>query len=181
MEKKVDNYKSKKSERNDTPFKFEVKTIDDVLKSIIGKYPLYANTWITVQNLMILNISFSFMGIYNTSLYTLFDMLLPSTGDYDFYYTYSDYYGESTLCSVPCMYQATFSERRLPIIQQMYDICDKLEDALIDYGISYGYEKSLIFTEIRYDKDNRLISKSVKKRLQIEWENEILNNYYNDF
>lgn len=117
------------------------------------------------------------MDIYNTSLYTLFDILSSFTHNYDFYFTYSDYYGESTLCLVPCMYQTAFSERRLPIIQQIYNIYDNLEDALIDYC----YGKSLICTEIKNDRDNKLLSKMVKKRLQIEWENAILDNYYNDF
>ena len=74
------------------------------------------------------------------------------------------------------MYQTSFSERRLPIIHILYNIFGKFEGSFID-----SISNNLLFNEIKNDRDNKRMARLVRKRIQIEWENHILDNYYNDF
>jgi len=175
MEKKVDNYKSKKAEINEKPFSIEKKSIFDILKDVISNISVDNETWVLTSDLKVLDIPTLEISAEH-SLYSLIEMLYPFTFSSYYYFSYSTYYSKGNLISCPCMYQTSFSERRLPIIRIMYNIFDKLEDGFIN-----SISDNLLFMEIKNDKDNRLASKLVKKRIRVEWENYILDNYYNDF
>lgn len=175
MEKKVDNYKSKKAEINEKFFSIEMRPISDILKGTISNISADNKTWIVTSDLKILDI-FTHFGI-SVSQYDLFEMMFPFTfSSSTYFFSHSTYYPKDSLISCPCMYQTPFSERRLPIICIMYNAFDKLDDSFIDIT-----SNNLLFTEIKNDRNNKLISKLVRKRIHVEWENHILNNYYNDF
>lgn len=176
MEKKVDNYKSKKVEKNENFFSIEKKSISDILKNVISNISADNETWIVTSDLKLLDIFTHFGTPGDSSLYSLSEMLFSFTLINWYYFSYSTYYSNHNLISCPCMYQTAFSERRLPIIHIMYNIFDKFEDNFID-----SISNSLLFTEIKNDRDNRLTSKLVRERIHVEWENHILDNYYNDF
>ena len=174
MEKKVDNYKSKKAEINEKFFSIEKRPIFDILKGAISNISVDNKTWILTSDLKILDITHSEISV---SSYDLFEMMFPFTFSISAYsFNYSTYYPKYNLISCPCMYQTPFSERRLPIIRIMYNVFDKLEDNFIDIA-----SNNLLFTEIKNDRNNKLISKRVRKRIYVEWENYILGSYYNDF
>lgn len=174
MEKKVDNYKSKKAEINEKFFSIEKRPISDILKGAISNISVDNKTWILTSDLKILDITHSEIPV---SSYDLFEMMFSFTFSISTYsFNYSTYYPKYNLISCPRMYQTPFSERRLPIIRIMYNVFDKLEDNFI--GIA---SNNLLFTEIKDDRNNKLISKRVRKRIYAEWKNYILDNYYNDF
>ena len=175
MEKKVDNYKSKKVEINEKIFNIEKKSIPDILKNVISNISANNETWIVTSDLKILDI-FSHFGTPNESnLYSLFETFSVALSNW-YYFGYSTYYPKSTFISCPCMYQTSFSERRLPIIHIMYNIFDKFEGNFID-----SISNNLLFNEIKNDRDNKRMASLVRKRILTEWENHILDNYYNDF
>lgn len=175
MEKKVDNYKSKKVEINEKIFSIEKKSIPDILKNVISNISANNETWIVTSDLKILDI-FSHFGTPNESnLYSLFETFSVAISNW-YYFGYSTYYPKSTFISCPCMYQTSFSERRLPIIHIMYNIFDKFEGNFID-----SISNNLLFNEIKNDRDNKRMASLVRKRILTEWENHILDNYYNDF
>lgn len=175
MEKKVDNYKSKKVEINEKIFSIEKRPISDILKNVISNISANNETWIVTSDLKILDI-FAHFGTSNESnLYSLFETFSVALNNW-YYFGYSTYYPKSTFISCPCMYQTSFSERRLPIIHIMYNIFDKFEGNFID-----SISNNLLFNEIKNDRDNKHMAKRVRKRIQAEWENHILDNYYNDF
>ena len=176
MEKKVDNYKSKKVEINEKSFSIEKMTISDILKNVISNIPADNETWIVTSDLEILDIFTHFGTPSDSSLYSSFEALFSITLINWYYFSYSTYYPKHNLISCPSMYQTSFSERRLPIIHIIYNIFDKFEDSFID-----SISNNLLFTEIKNDRNNRLMSKLVRERIHVEWENHILDNYYNDF
>lgn len=176
MEKKVDNYKSKKVEINEKIFSTEKKSIPDILKNVISNILTNNETWIVTSDLKILDI-FSHFGTPNESnLYSSFELSLSFILSNWYYFSYSTYYPKGTFISCPCMYQTSFSERRLPIIHIMYSIFDKFEGNFID-----NISNNLLFNEIKNDRDNKRMARLVRKRIRTEWENHILDNYYNDF
>lgn len=176
MEKKVDNYKSKKVEINENFFSIEKKSISDILKNVISNISADNETWIVTSDLKILDIFMHFGTPGDSSLYSSFDLLFSFTLINWYYFSYSTYYSNHNLISCPCMYQTAFSERRLPIIHIMYSIFDKSENSFID-----SISNNLLFNEIKNDRDNKRMASLVRKRIKIEWENHILDNYYNDF
>lgn len=174
MEKKVDNYKSKKAEINEKFFSIEKRPIFDILKGAISNISVENKIWILTSDLKILDITHSEIPVRP---YDLFGMMFSFTSSIIIYsFNYSTYYPNYNLISCPCMYQTSFSERRLPIIRIMYNVFDKLEDNFIDIA-----SNNLLFTEIKNDRNNKLIYKRVRKRIYAEWENYILDSYYNDF
>lgn len=176
MEKKVDNYKSKKVEINEKSFSIEKRTISDILKNVISNIPVDNETWIVTSNLKILDIFAHFGTPNEDSLYSSFELLFSFSLSNWYYFSYSTYYSNHNLISCPCMYQTSFSERRLPIIHILYNIFGKFEGSFID-----SISNNLLFNEIKNDRDNKRMARLVRKRIQIEWENHILDNYYNDF
>lgn len=178
MEKKVDNYKSKKAEINEKFFSIEKRPIFDILKGTISNISVDNKTWILTSDLKILDITHSKISVSPYDLfYDLFRIMFSFTSSISIYsFNYSTYYSNYNLISCPCRYQTPFSERRLPIIRIMYNVFDKLEDNFIDIA-----SNNLLFTEIKNDRNNKLISKLVRKRIHAEWENYILGSYYNDF
>lgn len=178
MEKKVDNYKSKKAEINKKPFSIEKRPISDILRNVISNISSNNETWIVTSDLKILDIFAHFGTSSDSSPYSSFESLFSITLINWYYFSYSTYpyYSNHNLISCPSMYQTSFSERRLPIIHIMYNIFDKFEDNLIG-----SISNNLLFTEIKNDRNNRLMSKLVRERIHVEWENHILDNYYNDF
>ena len=176
MEKKLDNYKSKKAEINKKPFSIEKRPISDILRNVISNISSNNETWIVTSDLKILDIFTHFGTPSDSSLYSSFESLFSITLNNWYYFSYSTYYPKGTFISCPCMYQTSFSERRLPIIYTMYNIFDKFEGNFVD-----GISNNLLFNEIKNDRDNKRMARLVRKRIQTEWENHILDNYYNDF
>jgi hypothetical protein len=176
MERKLDSYKSKKSELNELKFTPDVKSIDDVLKDSVSKlykskdyydyiHERYNSTWIATNDLRILQIIFYFSSDYfKGTVYSIFLYISPFHADDDNALLFP-----TPLCvSIPLQYQIPFSEVRISILLSLYD--QPLSFTCPDYNF--------VGKIIEENKRNKEYIRLAREQIKKEREEYIANAYF---
>ena len=176
MERKLDSYKSKKSELNELKFTPDVKSIDDVLKDSVSKlyksedyydyiHERYNSTWIATSDLRILQIIFYFSSDYfKDTVYNIFLYISPFHIDDD-----NTLLFPTPICvSIPLQYQIPFSEVRISILLSLYDH--------LSFFISPNY--NFVEKVIEENNRNKEYIRIAREQIKKEREEYITNAYF---